>query len=81
MNASLPIANSPPYQAPTPVTMPAASPIPLTFDSVPFDQGRWDAWVAKGRRADAAFAEKFRTLTILGVAIAVGVGALSIFLG
>ena len=81
MNATLPIAKNPPYQEPTPVTVAAASPIPLTFDSVPFDQVRWDAWVAKGRLADVAFAEKFRTLAILGVAIAVGVGALAIFLG
>ena len=81
MNASLPIADSPPYEEPTPVTVPAASRVPVTFESVPFDQGRWDAWVTKGRLADAAFTEKVRTLAMLGVVVAVAVGAVWIFLG
>ena len=81
MNASLPITDSPPYEEPTPVTVPAASRMPDAFESLPFDLGRWDAWVTKGRVADAAFTEKVRTLALLGVVIAVAAGAVSIILG
>jgi hypothetical protein len=81
MNVSLPIADSPPFEEPTPVTVPAASRMPGTFESVPFDLGRWDAWVTKGRVADAAFTEKVRTLALLGVVVAVAAGALWIILG
>jgi hypothetical protein len=78
MNASLPIADSPPYEEPTPVTVPAASRMPVTFESVPFDRGRWDAWVTKGRLADAGFTEKVRTLALLGVVVAVAAGVVLI---
>jgi hypothetical protein len=85
MNASLPIADSPPYEEPNAghraVTVPAASRMPVTFESVPFDQGRWDAWVTKGRVADAAFTEKVRTRALLGVVVAVVAGAVWIILG
>jgi hypothetical protein len=81
MNASLLIPDSPPYEEPTPVTVPAASRVPVAIESVPFDQGRWDAWVTKGRLADAAFTEKARTLALLGVVVAVAAGALWIILG
>lgn len=80
MNASLLIPDSPPYEEPTPVTV-AASHVPVAIDSVPFDQGRWDAWVTKGRLADAAFTEKARTLALLGVVVAVAAGAVWIILG
>jgi hypothetical protein len=78
MNASLPIADSPLYREPTAVPVAAAT---LTFESVPFDQGRWDAWVTKGRLADAAFTEKVRTLALLGVVMAVAAGAVWIIFG
>ena len=81
MNASLPIADSPPYEEPTPVTLPAASPVPVAFESVPFDQGRWVAWVTKGRLADAAFTEKVRMLAMLGVTVGIAAGSVWIFLG
>lgn len=81
MNASLPIADSPPYEEPTPVTVLAASRMPVTLESVPFDQGRWDAWVTKGRLADTAFTEKVRMLAMLGVTIGIGVGTVWIILG
>ena len=81
MNASLPIADSPPYEEPTPVTVPAASRVPVAFESVPFDQGRWDAWVTKGRLADAAFTEKVRMLAMLGVTVGIAAGTVWIFLG
>ena len=37
--------------------MPAASGVPLAFESVPFDESRWNAWVNKGRLADTAYKE------------------------
>ena len=81
MNASLPIADCPLHAEPTPVALPAASHVPGAFESVPFDQGRWDAWVTKGRRADAAFTEQVRMLAILGVMIGIGAGTVWIFVG
>jgi hypothetical protein len=81
MNLSLPIADSPPYEEPTPVTVPAASRVPVAFESVPCDQGRWDAWVTKGRLADAAFREKVRMLATLAVTVGIAAGTLWIFLG
>jgi hypothetical protein len=81
MNASLPIADRPPYEEPTPPTVPAASRGPVPFESVPFDQGRWDAWVTKGRRADAAITERVRLLAVLGVTLGVAAGTAWIFLG
>jgi hypothetical protein len=78
MNASLPIADNPPYEEPTPVTVPAASRVPVAFESVPFEQARWDAWVTKGRLADAGFTEKVRTLALLGVVVAVAAGVVLI---
>ena len=81
MNASLPIADCPPYEEPKPVTVPAASRVPVAFESVPFDQGRWDAWVTRGRLADAAFTEKVRMRAMLGVMVGIGAGTVWIFLG
>jgi len=75
MTVSLPIADSPPHDEPMSVTVPSESRMPVTFESVPLDEGRWDAWRAKGRRADAAFAEKMRTLAFMGVVAAGVVGA------
>jgi hypothetical protein len=74
MNAPLPIADRPPYEEPTPVTVPAASRVPLAVESVPFDQGRWDAWVTEGRLADAAFSEKARTLAMIAITVGIGAG-------
>lgn len=64
----------------SPVTVPPTSPLD-TCDKAAFDQGRWDTWVTKCRLADAAFTKTVRTLAILGVAVAVGVGAVWIILG
>ena len=64
--------------APTPIAvpLPAAGQLPVPFESVPFDERRWDAWVNKGRLADAAFTEKVQTLAKLGVVVAVAAGGL-----
>ena len=62
-------------------SLPIAATSPVAFDSVPFDQVRWDAWVTKGRLADAAFTEKVRTLVRLGVAVVGAAGAVWIALG
>jgi len=80
MNVTLPIAGSPSYEEPMPVTVLAAR-VPVTSESAPFDQGRWDAWVTKGRIADAASTETVLTLAVLGVTAAVGAGTVWIFLG
>ena len=75
MTVSLPIANSPPHDEPTSVTIPSESRRPVTFESVPMDEGRWDAWRAKGRLADAAFAKKMWSVALMGVVVAGAVGA------
>ena len=75
MTVSLPIADSPPHDEPTSVTIPSESRMPVTVDSVPMDEGRWDAWREKGRLADAAFAEKMRSVALMGVVVAGAVGA------
>ena len=75
MTVSLPIADSPPHDELTSVTIPSERGMPLTFESVPLDEGRWDAWRAKGRLADAAFAEKMRSVALMGVVVAGIVGA------
>jgi hypothetical protein len=76
MTLSLPIADSPPYDAPTPVTISSESRMPVTFESVPLDERRWDAWRAKGRVADAAFAETMRSVALMGIVVAGAVGTL-----
>lgn len=75
MTLSLPIADKPPLDEPRLVIIPLESRVPSTFESVPLDEARWDAWRAKGRRADAAFAEKMRTVALMGVVAAGAVGA------
>jgi hypothetical protein len=70
---------SPPHEQDPPV--PATSRPLAASDSAPFDQHRWDAWVSKGRIANAAFAEKVRALVTLGIAIAVGAAGLWVILG
>ena len=75
MTVSLPIADRPPLDEPTPVTIPLEGRVPATFESIPLDEARWDAWRAKGKIADAAFVEKIRTLALMAVAVAGGVGA------
>ena len=52
-----------------------------TSDNAPFDEGRWDAWVFKHRRADAAFTQKVRMLAMLGVTVGMAAGTVWIFLG
>jgi hypothetical protein len=59
----------------------ALSPVPRAGDCAPFNEERWDAWVTKGRLADAAFAEKARTMTMLGVAVAIGVATVWMMAG
>ena len=81
VDSSLPMTARPPHEEPTPVTMPAARRVPVAFESVPFDQGRWDAWVTKGRLASTAFTEKVRMLAMLGVMVGVAAGTVWIFLG
>lgn len=57
----------------TVIAVPAAGPLPATIDVAPFDQDRWDSWLNKGRLADAALADKFRTMAMLVAAVAAGV--------
>jgi hypothetical protein len=73
MTVSLPIADSPPY-APTPLAVPSDSRLPATYESVPLDEARWEAWRAKGRRADREFAEKMRSLALIGGVVASALG-------
>ena len=47
----------------------------------PDADGRWEAWVTKGRVADRAFVEKVRALFTLGVALAIGAAGLWVILG
>jgi hypothetical protein len=81
MNTSLPIADHPPYEQPTPLAVPAASRVPLAFESEPFDQGRWDAWVTKGRLADAAFTDKARMLAMIAITVGIGAGIVWMLFG
>ena len=60
---------------PTSVTIPSEGRLPATYESVPVDEGRWDAWCAKGRLADVAFAEKMRTVALMCVVAGSAVGA------
>ena len=81
MTLSLPIADSLPHDAPTtPASIPSDSRMPLTFESVQLDEGRWNAWRDKGRLADIAFAEKMRSVALMGVVVAGAVGTLWIAL-
>ena len=75
MTVSLPIADRPPHDEPTVVVIPLESRLPVTFESVPLDEARWNAWRAKGRLADAAFADTMRTVALMGVVAAGAVGA------
>jgi hypothetical protein len=80
MSVSLPIAERRHVEQPPATVLTPPVGAPLTFDTVPLDQSRWDAWVTKGRIADAAFAEKARTLSLVGLVFAVAAGAVwSIF--
>jgi len=79
--SSLPITADPFPQEPTPGTMPAASGVSLPFESVPFDESRWNAWVNKGRLDDTEFKEKMRILAMLGAMVGVGAGTVWVFLG
>ena len=79
--SSLPITAGPLHPEPTPGTMPAASAAAPAFESVPFDESRWNAWVKKGRLADTAYKEKMRILAMLGAMGAVGAGTVWVFLG
>ena len=79
--SSLPITADPFPQEPTPGTMPAASGASLPFESVPFDESRWNAWVNKGRLDDTEFKEKMRILAMLGAMVGVGAGTVWVFLG
>jgi hypothetical protein len=78
--SSLPITADPFPQEPTPGTI-LASGAPEAFESVPFDESRWNAWVNQGRLADTAFKEKMRILAMLGAMGAVGAGTVWVFLG
>jgi hypothetical protein len=81
MNSSLPITDDPTHEQNYPMTLPPTSGPLETRDSAPFDHGRWDAWVTKGRRADAAFTEKVRMLAMLGITVGIAGGTVWIFLG
>ena len=79
MASSLLITDEPTLEHP--VTLPPTRGPLETRDHAPFDEERWDAWVAKGRRADRASTEKMRMLAMLGVTVAVAAGTVWIFLG
>ncbi len=80
MTSSLPITDDPTHEPNQPVTLPPPRG-PLETHSAPFDDARWDAWVIKGRRADAAFTEKARMLAVLGVTVGIAAGTVWILLG
>ena len=79
MTLSLPVIDDPTHEQDQSMTLPAAG--PLDTHDAPLDEARWDAWVIKGRRADAAFTEKVRMLAVLGVTVGVGAGTVWMFLG
>jgi hypothetical protein len=81
MNSTLPITADPTHEQNYPAPLPLTSGRLETRDSVPFDEERWDAWVAKGRLANTAFAKKVRMLAMLGVTVGVAAGTVWIFLG
>ena len=81
MNSLLSIIDDRHFAQPIPATVPPSSLISVAFESVPFDQARWDAWVTKGHLSDGIFTEKVRTLSLLAVSIAVGAWAAFIALG
>ena len=80
MTASLSVApdSIPGQTQPVPL---APTRAPLEVHNAPFDDARWDAWVTKGRLANAAFAEKMRTLAMLGGVVVATVGVAWILLG
>ena len=80
MTSSLPVIDHPTHAQNQFVTLPPAR-APLEAHSAPFDEARWNAWVDKGRRADAAFSGKVRTLAVLAVTVGIAAGTVWIFLG
>ena len=50
MTVSLPIADSPPHDEPTPSPFRAESRMPVTFESVPLDERRWERLASQGAR-------------------------------
>jgi hypothetical protein len=80
MNSSLPVIDDPTHEKDQSVTLPPARG-PFDTHDAPLDEARWDAWVAKGRRADQALIEKVRMLALLGVTVGVAAGTVWIFLG
>ena len=77
---SLPVIDDPTHEPHQSVTLPPA-PGRLDARDTPLDEAHWDAWVIRGRRADAAFREKLRMLVVLGVTVGVGAGTVWMFLG
>ena len=80
MTSSLPIAHDSIRAQNQPVPLPPAR-APIEVQNAPFDEARWDAWVTKGRLANAAFAEKLRTLAMLGGVVVAAAGIAWILLG
>lgn len=79
MALSQPITDEPTLEHPV-TLLPTRGPLE-TRDNAPFDQERWDAWVAKGCRADVASTGKVRMLAALGVTIGVVAGTVWIVFG
>jgi hypothetical protein len=64
------------------VVPPVSAAAPLSHAIVvPDADGRWEAWVTKGRVADRAFMENVRALFTLGVALAIGAAGLWVIFG
>jgi len=78
MTLSLPVIDDPTHEQDQSMAPPAGR---LDIHDAPLDEARWDAWVIKGRRADAAFTERVRMLAVLGVTVGVGAGTVWMFLG
>jgi hypothetical protein len=81
MTSSLPVIDDPAQEQDQSMTTPPPARGPLETRNAAVDEARWDAWVLKGRRADAAFTEKVRMLALLGVTVGVAAGTVWIFLG
>ena len=73
MNASLPASRN--AATIDQLTLPHTRREVESVENLPLDEARWDAWVAKGVVADAAFAEKMRALAMLGLAVVGVLGA------
>jgi hypothetical protein len=80
MPSSLPVVDDSTHAQNQSATLPPARG-PIDADNASLDEARWNAWVDKGRRADAASSKTLRKLAMLGVTVGVALGTVWLFLG